>query len=247
MKNTTISLHLIKEHLEKQHSYRIVFLGDSITSTEWVHPNWREIIEYVLKEELTKYLNGDWKTSSWGIRCFNCGFDGSTSLDLLNLLDKQVLRLRPNLVIYMQSSNDHHFQITPSQHQLYTHKLIEQILTKADYCILCSTIATPNEKYNQSLTKYVKQIESLFVIENTQYINAFNEFHALELSKLFTFKSVTGNEDLNIKAGEIDFAHPNQLGNAYIAKVILKQGFDLKFDPEKYLQETLVGKMYPGY
>ena len=61
-------LKLIKSHLNKDKTFRIVFMGDSITSTEWVHPNWREIIEYVLKMELEKQMK-DWKIPSWGIRC----------------------------------------------------------------------------------------------------------------------------------------------------------------------------------
>lgn len=42
----------IKNALKTNGKYWIAFVGDSITSTEWVHPNWREIVEYVLKEEM---------------------------------------------------------------------------------------------------------------------------------------------------------------------------------------------------
>ncbi|KKS30698.1 MAG: hypothetical protein UU92_C0021G0013 [candidate division WWE3 bacterium GW2011_GWA1_42_12] len=44
-------LEKVTKSLKENGSYRILFLGDSITSAEWVHPNWREIVEYVLKEE----------------------------------------------------------------------------------------------------------------------------------------------------------------------------------------------------
>ena len=75
--------------LYEKGSYKIVFLGDSITSAEWVHPNWREIVEYVLREELSAKFE-DWKLPSWGVRCVNSGFDGSTTRDWLNLLDSSV-------------------------------------------------------------------------------------------------------------------------------------------------------------
>jgi hypothetical protein len=59
-----LSINQIKDYLNKNDKFRIVFVGDSITSTEWVHPNWREIIEYVIKEELEKIIS-DWRIPSW--------------------------------------------------------------------------------------------------------------------------------------------------------------------------------------
>ncbi|NMB56729.1 hypothetical protein GYA19_02210 [Candidatus Beckwithbacteria bacterium] len=40
----------IKQTLLKTSKYWIVFTGDSITSCEWVHPNWRDIVIYVLQD-----------------------------------------------------------------------------------------------------------------------------------------------------------------------------------------------------
>ncbi|MEA3449779.1 MAG: hypothetical protein U9Q85_02265 [Patescibacteria group bacterium] len=67
------------------------------------------------------------------------------------------------------------------------------------------------------------------------------------MKKIFTFVSENGNADAGIEPGAIDFGHPNQLGNAYIAKIILKEIFDIDFDPELYIKETLEGKKYPSY
>jgi len=53
------------------------------------------------------------------------------------------------------------------------------------------------------------------------------------MKKIFTFISEENIEE-GIKEGEVDLQHPNQLGNAYIAMVILKEVFGIKFDPEKY-------------
>ena len=58
---------ILIDKLKQGSTFKIVFLGDSITSAEWVHPNYREIIEYVLKQELENDLE-DWKLPSWGIR-----------------------------------------------------------------------------------------------------------------------------------------------------------------------------------
>ncbi|KKU02566.1 MAG: hypothetical protein UX99_C0002G0033 [Candidatus Amesbacteria bacterium GW2011_GWB1_47_26] len=92
-------LQTIKLALESKKSFKIAFIGDSITSAEWIHPNWREIIEYVLKEELTELLN-DWITPSWGIRCFNYGFDGSSSGDISDFVKKGIIPVDSDLVIY---------------------------------------------------------------------------------------------------------------------------------------------------
>jgi len=50
-----------------------------------------------------------------------------------------------------------------------------------------------------------------------------------------------------LEGGESDLEHPNQLGNAYIAKIILKEVFDIDFDADKYIRETFEGLKYPGY
>jgi len=118
-----IALQEISETIKSKGRYWIAFTGDSITSCEWVHPNWREIVEYVLQNELTDYLKNDWKTGEWGIKGFNFAYDGATT----------------------------------------------------------------------------------------------------------------------------NLQHPNQLGNAYIAKVILKEVFGIEFDPELYWKDTLEGEKYPKY
>ena len=79
------------------------------------------------------------------------------------------------------------------------------------------------------------------------FVDMFKEYRGYDLAKLYTLINRYGNEAVDIKPGEADFAHPNQLGNDYVAKIILEQVFGIKFDPEKYIQETLSGEMYPGY
>lgn len=78
-------------------------------------------------------------------------------------------------------------------------------------------------------------------------IDLFSEYAKLDLEKFYTFISESGNEDAGIKAGEIDFGHPNQLGNAYIAKILLKAIFAIEFDADRYIKESLAGRKNPGY
>jgi len=50
-----------------------------------------------------------------------------------------------------------------------------------------------------------------------------------------------------VKEGDPDLTHPNQLGNAYIAKVVLEHGFGVIFDAETYIADTNSGQKYPRY
>ena len=92
-----MKLEILKNHLLSGKRFKIVFLGDSITSAEHVHPNWREIVEYVLKEELSKKV--DWKIPSWGTRCFNSGFDGATTKDIVDRLEPDVFIYKPETAL----------------------------------------------------------------------------------------------------------------------------------------------------
>jgi hypothetical protein len=51
----------------------------------------------------------------------------------------------------------------------------------------------------------------------------------------------------NIEFIDLDFLNPNQLGNAYIAKFILKKVFGLDFDPDRYISDPINGVMFPEY
>jgi lysophospholipase L1-like esterase len=242
-----LDVNKIKDILLNKDHFRIVFLGDSITSTEWVHPNWREIVEYVLKDKLTNVM-GDWKIPSWKVRGINCGFDGSTSLDHLERLESEVLDYKPDLIISLFGGNDLYFGISPKEHKENIIKLINKIKAEVPYLIFCSSIACgKNETIkNKEYLKYVEELKNFFPIDDVLYIDLYNKYAQFELNKFYTFIS-EGNEVVGIKTGDLDFLHPNQLGNAYIAKIILEDGFGIEFDPEKYIRETAEGKMFPGY
>jgi lysophospholipase L1-like esterase len=237
----------IKADLSKGKPLNIVFIGDSITSAEWVHPNFREIIEYVLKEELTSMLGSEkWKIPSWGIRCYNCGFDGSTTKDILDNLGDRILSLKPNIAIYLANTNDIHINKDLSEYKKDVKAIIDALSKKCDIIMLANSIPGNNARYNNSYEPYAKSIKSLKLNSKTIFIDIYSSYKDYDLYRFFTFKS-GGNQVLGIAPGEIDFVHPNQLGNAYIAKLILEKGFGIKFDPERFITGTSKGEMYPGY
>ena len=74
----------------------------------------------------------------------------------------------------------------------------------------------------------------------------FEVYQKYPTEQFFTFVSEENIVE-GVKEGETDLIHPNQLGNAYIAKIILNEVFDIEFDPQGYWQSTLQGEKYPKY
>ena len=241
-----ISLNEIAQTLKSNQKYWIVFTGDSITSCEWVHPNWRNILIYVLQTETTKVLKGDWKTSEWGIKGFNFAYDGATTEDILNKMNDIVL-VKPDLTIGLMGGNDPIFNISVASHIGNIEKITSELITAGSKVAWCTSIPpVGDEKRKLKYMPYAKACMQISQSKNLQLVDLFNLYKKFPLEKFFTFKSEENPEE-GIKAGEQDIWHPNQLGNAYIAKVILKEVFSINFDPEKYIKETLAGEKYPSY
>lgn len=241
-------LSKIADKLKKDEWYRVSFLGDSITSTEWVHPNWREMFEIVLKDKLTDVL-GDWRPAEWKIRFYNAGFDGASTQQLSSFVSEEVLPNRPDLVIFMDSYNDEHHGISPDDHKNNLQDIFDKILDKDIDLAFASSIFVASNKENEKNRPYLEAAEEICEEHKgkIQHIDLFEQFSKLDLQEFFTFTSRSGNKNAEIQPGGIDFNHPNQLGNAYIAKILLKDIFDIDFDAESYIKETLEGKKYPGY
>ena len=240
------NLEQIRTQLIRGEKYRIVFTGDSITSCEWVHPNWRDILIYVLQNELTTLLKGDWQTSEWGIRGFNFAYDGATTKDILQRIDELTL-LKPQLIIGLMGGNDPAFGISVENHVDNIKKIAEQVADKNTQLIWCNS--TPSGIGSKKNVEYEPYANAFMEIPDTNLfskINMFELYKKYPTEKFFTFLSEK-NPVEGIEEGEVDLQHPNQLGNAYIAKVILKEGFDVEFDPDKYIRDTLSGIKHPGY
>jgi lysophospholipase L1-like esterase len=235
----------IKNHIKKSKIYRIAFYGDSITSTEWVHPNFREIIEYVLKDYLTDLMH-NWQIPSWNIRCFNAALDGGTSKDMLQNLKDYILIHKPNLVILQGTRNDFSFKLGVPKHIKNITSIIKKLLANKIDVIFCGTTPSLLKRTNKEYSPFIKQDPIIAKKLKIKYVDLFHKYQKFNLKKFFTFIS-EGDPDAGLKVGELDKEHPNTLGNAYIAKILLKDIFGIKFDPELYIKEVLAGKKYPKY
>lgn len=108
-------------------------------------------------------------------------------------------------------------------------------------------LSTDNKPWNDTaVSKYLPYIEADKKLGFEKFIDLFEISDSFPKERVYTFISEE-NPVENIKAGDLDYWHPNQLGNAYIAKVILKEIFNIDFDPELYIKETLEGQKNPGY
>jgi lysophospholipase L1-like esterase len=237
-----ITLQQISDTIKSKGKFWIAFTGDSITSSEWVHPNWREIVEYVLKEELQKMFGDDWKIPSWGLRGFNFAFDGATTGDILEKID-DIKSVNPDLVIGLMGSNDR-IRLPLEEHVENIKKIVENLDTQVVWCnSICFLKGSERNNEYKPFAEASMQIPNS---EKLQLIDMFNIYKSFPLERFFTFKSEE-NPVEGVTEGQVDDIHPNQLGNAYIAKVILKEVFGIEFDPEKYWKETLAGEKYPNY
>lgn len=224
----------IKQILSEGKTFRLVFVGDSLTSTEWVHPNWREIVEYVLKQEMSDEFD-DWKVASWQIRTINCGFDGSSTRDIRSKLEADIMIYKPSMVLMMIGGNDKYFLPREESKDNFSF-LISHFKSQNIPLVLTTDPALFNAEHDARDADLREIVRS-----HAQAVDVFVDLHKISqsfpLQKFFTF----------FEDGEIDFLHPNMLGNAYIARVFLKEVFDISFDPEKYLEELLKGEKYPRY
>ena len=238
----------IENKLKEDDWYRVAFLGDSITSTEWVYPNWRGIMEFVLKEQLGE-VAGEWSAPWWKVRCYNAGFNGITTKKIIDYVDEELANYKPNLVIFVDTYNDKYHKIMPAAHKKNLAVIFDKLTRISKDIVFASSISRlkeaaniENKAYREASEEVIKEYEG-----KVQFIDMSSQYAEFDLRKLFTFISEDGNKDAGIKPGEVDFSHPNHLGNAYIAKIMLKEIFDIDFDPELFIKETLEGKKYPSY
>lgn len=238
----------IEKKLSNNDWYRVAFLGDSITSAEWVHPNWRSIIEYVLKDKLQAIM-GEWEKPCWKIRSYNAGFNGATTKEIIDYIDEEIAQYKPDLVIFMDTYNDKYRDIDARKHADNLDLIFTKLLNLSKNVVFTSSIARLKAEANLVNKKYMDSARETIqkYSDKIQFVDVFSKYAELDLKKIFTFIEYDGNEDSGIEPGGLDFSHPNQLGNAYIAKIMLKEIFDIDFNPELYISETLAGKKYPLY
>src|SRR5260221_5776176 len=171
------NLDFVKNILDQKQNFNILAVGDSITSAEWVHPNFRDILEYVVKEILIGFASEEkssWSIPAWGIRFINCGYDGITSKELLDRLDTHVLKYSPDMTILMVGSNDLDFNISPEESFEFLNKITSQLRKKTSKIIFVSNPPSTNKVFNNKYEKYLTAYRDFFKSYGVEYVDLFN-------------------------------------------------------------------------
>jgi len=249
----TTLLEDIKSVISLDQKFKIVFYGDSTTSTEWVHPNWRGIIEYVVKMELEDFEpakggTGSWNYSWWNLNFINSGLNGATTKDFLNRLSKDVFTYSPDMIIAITGDNDVD-KITEKEHAENHRKILTRLTNKIKHVYYATSIYTAQDTHNAKYKGYVKELAKVFPFKDVTFIDLFELYSKYPIERFYTYVIDKEDEECltDEKGGNTDTMHPNALGNAYIAKILLKEIFGLEFDPEMYIADLNSGLKYPRY
>lgn len=241
----------IIEYVKKDKLYSIVFYGASTTSAEYSMPNWGEIIRYWLKDGIGNAI-GDHAKASWNIQTANRGLNGGSSQDLLERFDDFVLSLKPQIIFLSVGKNDAYFEIDKKITAENTKKIIRKSLAAGSKVVFMTTVPALWEKLNEKIRDYVEVDRALtqefLDNKNFIFIDLYKLFSKQDLEKSYTLISLDGNEIVGIAPGEVDPIHYNKFGNALVAKIILKEVYDLDLDVEKFIKD--LGdptNKYPGY
>ncbi len=225
MQKTEIYRKLLKR-LKDGEIYKIAFIGDSLTSCEWVHPNWREIFEYILKFSFEEFKGDDWWIPEWNIKFFNYSLDGGTTKNFLSSVTDCENQVNPDMYIVMGTSNDFYFKISPEESRKNIEKIFE--ILKNKQVIYSPDFKCNDPKYDKTDMPYIQEVLNISFPENVQFVNGY------EISKKFNTKKIY----TLVEKGKIDMVHPNVLGNGYIAEMFLKEIFGIQIDVEKYLEDV---------
>lgn len=219
--------------LKSGRKYKIAFIGDSLTSAEWVHPNWRDSFEYILKFSFEEFKDDDWWIPEWNLTFYNYSIDGASSRDFLQQVSIAQKEINPDLFIIMGTSNDIELGIS-MQEQVDNLKEIFD-LTKTQEVIFTPDIYSNDDVLNKRYGEYVNAVMNLNFSNNIYFFNGFGIFKNYQREKFYTL-DLDINIDNTLGVNK-DPVHPNSLGNIYIAKMFLEEIFGIEVVPEVYLTD----------
>lgn len=236
-------MDLIKEienKIKAKNIYKIVFYGTSTTTVTYSFPNWAEIMRYVLREKLDEII-GDWKVPSWFIQSFNAGLDGASSTDLLENLERFVIKENPDLVFLSVSKNDFYYNFKEKETKKNIKQIIDRLLKKGIKVIFTTSVPSSDEKRNNNIMVFAendRKIASKYKDDsNFLFVDFFELIKKKYLGRMYTLIQESNEKITDSKLGDIDTIHFNKYGNAIIASVLLKKCFGIKFNVGKFIKD----------
>jgi lysophospholipase L1-like esterase len=199
----------------------IVCIGDSTTSQEWLHPNWVDWLNFTFRQ------GGDWERG-YLRKIINNGKDGAKIQDYIDGYVREIGAFQPDVVILSLGFNDTGIGSSNEEIETRLSQLMGKIVGSGATLVTWSTYQIIHEKHNRSL----KQVRDMYKILTKRYegifVDIYQEFGKYDLTKLFTLRCQDENEFWQMKPGEIDYLHTNEIGNQIIAEAIANKVFKIK-------------------
>jgi lysophospholipase L1-like esterase len=171
---------------------------------------------------------GGWE-NGWKRKMINSGKDGGTIEFFLEKFEFMIGRFRPDLVIVSLGFN--HLEVEDGGGDELTkmaRELFEKIRDLGVEIACWSTYKVPNEKYNPALEMVGEIYRELCTELGEQFVDIYQEFCKQDLDRVFTYRAVEDNDLWQIKAGERDYLHCNEVGNKLIAEKLMAEVFGRK-------------------
>ena len=180
------------------------------------------------------------------------GLDGAKSSDLLENLQKLVLDRNPYLIFLDASINDYYFEVDLNETKKNISGIIKKTLDGGVKIVYWTSAPSAREDRNKAYEAYHKAeqeiAQNFSQNKNFLFIDLFLLFSKEDITKSYTLIEPDGNKVLGLKSGDLDYVHFNRYGNAVIAKILLKEAFNINFDENKFFKSLSDNtKKYPDY
>ena len=242
MEKTENYKNLLK-HLKAGKEFKIAFIGDSLTSCEWIHPNWRDTFEYILKFGFVEFEGKDAYLPEWLLKFYNYSLDGASTREFLLQSEKAIKEVNPDLVIAMGTSNDYELKISIAEHKTNIEKMFKLLGKSVGHFVYSPDLYSGDTKLNEAYEEYILSLMQIPTEKNQIIVNGYDIFSFYPYREFYTLEKditeLTDEEKEDAIKGKlaIDYVHPNILGNIYIAKMFLENIFGIEVDPDVYLKD----------
>ncbi|MCC7303977.1 SGNH/GDSL hydrolase family protein [bacterium] len=209
-----------RDRLHSEDFLKVVFVGDMQTSQPYSKPNWTDWLQRTLWE------NGEVQTS-WRRKVINAGIDRATPRHVFTYYTEYIGQYKPDLVVLS-------FGVTPVFPQ-YNEKIfsneLEQLLDTLHHKYIEVVLWSPYPLLNEGSRAATLSLRAIFkekaVVRNLQFIDLYNEFENVDLSKIMTYTTTKKNELFQMEVGNPDGISLNNIGTYLVARKMANDLFKL--------------------
>jgi len=226
----------VLEKLKREEICRIAFIGNSITSGEWVMPNYRAMVEYILKYALAEEFDDEkWWIPEWNMKFYNYSLDGGTTKEFLKSYELAVEECSPDLFFVLGTSNDMELNLPVEGFVENTLDLFERITKAGKKCVYSPDPFSDDSENNRKYEKYLTELNKNEFPDGLVNIDGYEISKGFPRERIYTLEM--SESEQKMFGRRTDPIHPNILGYVYITKLFLEGAFGIKVDAEKFFKE----------